>query len=63
MSFFGVLSHLFLIRIYRPTTTIYDPAGAANAGIAPSSGALAVRPLSAVTALGALVAGVVLFAL
>ena len=53
----------FLMRIYRPTTTIYDPAGAANAGIAPASGALAVRPFSAVTVLSVLVAGVFVFAL
>lgn len=46
-----------------PTTTIYDPAGAANAGIAPASGALAVRPFSAVTVLSVLVAGVFVFAL
>ncbi|KIM67553.1 hypothetical protein SCLCIDRAFT_21080 [Scleroderma citrinum Foug A] len=47
-----------------PTTTIYDPAGAANAGLAPASGgALAVRPFSAVTALSVLVAGVFVSAL
>ncbi|KAL4064403.1 hypothetical protein V8B97DRAFT_338646 [Scleroderma yunnanense] len=46
-----------------PTSTVYAPAGAANAGVAPASGALAVRPLSALTVLGSLVAGIFVFAL
>lgn len=34
------------------TTSPYSPAGAANAGLAPSSGALSIRPLSALTSVG-----------
>ncbi|KAG2096107.1 uncharacterized protein F5147DRAFT_747638 [Suillus discolor] len=34
------------------TTSPYSPAGAANAGLAPSGGALSIRPLSALTSVG-----------
>jgi hypothetical protein len=34
-----------------PTSTTYSPAGAANAGLG-SSGALSIRPLSALTSVG-----------
>ncbi|KAI6042600.1 hypothetical protein EDC04DRAFT_2659098 [Pisolithus marmoratus] len=44
-------------------TTTYSPAGAANAGLAPASGALAIRPLSSLTMVGAVVAGAFAFAL
>ncbi|KIK16124.1 hypothetical protein PISMIDRAFT_278092 [Pisolithus microcarpus 441] len=44
-------------------TTTYSPAGAANAGSLPASGALAIRPLSPLTIVGAAVAGAFAFAL
>ncbi|KAI6108062.1 hypothetical protein F5141DRAFT_1064318 [Pisolithus sp. B1] len=44
-------------------TTTYSPAGAANAGIVSASGALAIRPLSPLTIVGAAVAGAFAFAL
>lgn len=36
----------------KSTTSPYSPAGAANAGLAPSGGALSIRPLSALTSVG-----------
>ncbi|KAG2130833.1 uncharacterized protein EDB93DRAFT_1094666 [Suillus bovinus] len=36
----------------KSTTTPYSPAGAANAGLAPTGGALSIRPLSALTSVG-----------
>lgn len=45
------------------STATYSPAGAANAGIGSSSGALAIRPLSPLTIVGAAVAGAFAFAL
>ncbi|KAI5983359.1 hypothetical protein EDD15DRAFT_2179186 [Pisolithus albus] len=51
-----------LTRFHR-TTTAYSPAGAANAGSLPASGALSIRPLSPLTIVGAAVAGAFAFAL
>lgn len=45
------------------TTTAYSPAGAANAGSLPASGALSIQPLSSFTIVGAAVAGAFAFAL
>ncbi|KAJ8594057.1 hypothetical protein M405DRAFT_761059 [Rhizopogon salebrosus TDB-379] len=35
-----------------PSTSPYSPAGAANAGLDPTSGAMSIRPLSALTSVG-----------
>lgn len=48
--------------VSHPSTT-FAPAGAAGAGLLPTSGALSMRPLSAATLLGSAVVAVVAFTL
>lgn len=45
------------------TGSTYSPAGAANAGEVPASGALSIRPLSALTSVGSVLLALIAFAL
>lgn len=47
----------------KTSTTTYAPAGAANAGLAPASGALSIRPLSALSSIGSALLALTVFAL
>ncbi|KAF8843757.1 hypothetical protein BDN67DRAFT_944950 [Paxillus ammoniavirescens] len=46
-----------------PSSSAFAPAGAANAGLNPTSGALSIRPLSAISVIGGTVIAAVAFAL